>query len=89
MLRVSTSYFLQLQPKRLQANDGGDELLLVALDTFDCDRAVGQLVGVSGLGGLGFGSLFLCVFCGSLLGVDGEGCRGGFECFCAGSVAEA
>lgn len=77
------SYLLEVQPESLQPDDGRNELLLVALDPLDGDDAVGQLVGVLLLGGLGLGGLLLGVLGGALLGIDREGCCGGFQCFCA------
>ena len=48
-------------------------LALVALDALDDDFGGGALLGLARFGGFGFGGLFLGVFFGALLGVDGEG----------------
>lgn len=61
----------QVEAKGLEADDGGDELLLVTLDALDGDDAVGQLVGLLRLGCLGFGGLLLRVLGGALLRLDG------------------
>jgi hypothetical protein len=73
---------LQIQPKSLQPRHGRDELALVALDALDGDDAVGELVGVLLLGGLGFGGLLGGVLGGALLGGHGQGGGRGFEGFC-------
>lgn len=72
-----SKYLLQLQVESLEAYHGRDELLLVTLDTLDGDDALGELVGVLLLGGLGFGGLLLGVLGSSFLGLDGQrGSRG-------------
>ena len=73
---------LQIQPKGLQANDGSDKLLLVALNALDGDDALGELVGLLGLGGLGLGGLLLGVPGSALLGFEGERCGGCLEGLC-------
>lgn len=65
------AHLFQLQAKGLQSDDCRHELLLVPLDTLNGDDAVGHLVGLLRLGGLGLCSLFLCIFGGPLLRFDG------------------
>lgn len=80
------THLLQLQPERLQPADGRHILALVALDPLDGHDAVGQLVGLLGLGGLGLCGLLLGVLCGALLGGDRERGGRGFEGFCCGGL---
>jgi len=80
--RDRPTHLLQLQSKGLEADDGRDKLLLVALDALDGDDALCELVGLFRLGGLGLGRLLLGVLGGALLGLDGEGSGGGFEGLC-------
>jgi hypothetical protein len=64
-------YLFQLQPECLQADDGSDEFLLVSLDAFDGNHALGELVGVLLLGGLGLCGFLLGILGCSLLGLEG------------------
>ena len=73
---------LQIQTKRLQPNDGRDELLLIPLDALDRDGALRELVGLLGLGGLCLCRLLLGVPGGSLLGVEGQVRGGCLESLC-------
>ncbi len=84
--RDRPTHLLQLQSKGLEADDGRDKLLLVALDALDGDDALCELVGLFRLGGLGLGRLLLGVLGGALLCLDGEGSGGGFEGLCDISV---
>lgn len=69
------THLLEIQVERLETRHGRDVFALVALDALDGDDAVGDLVGVLGLGLCGLRRLLLCVLGGALLGVDGErGC---------------
>ena len=77
-------YLLQVQPESLETGHGGYKLLLVPLDALDGYDALGELVGLLLLGGLGAGGLLLGVLRGALLGLEGErGCRG-FKSLCLG-----
>ena len=86
--RTGITHLFKIQPKGLEPRHGCHVLPLVALDALYDHVALGELVGLLLLLGVGAGGLFGGVLCGALPGLDGEGGCRGFERLCGVCVLE-